>query len=269
VEASPQPERAREAADKLRALVPDSSHLVHMPAHIYVRLGRWADAAAANERAMAADARYAARQKEIGFYRIYMAHNVHFLAYTAMMEGRKSVALAKTRELVASMPPEFVKESALFTDAFLTVELEAMKRFGLWEEILKAPEPADYLPVSRAYRHFARGLAFAALSRLDEASQERDLFAKALPAVPKEAYWGSNTALDVLAVAGPYLDGEIAYRRGQLETAVKKLEEATRLEDTLKYDEPPGWTVRRGTRSAPFSSRGEGEGGRGRTGRTS
>lgn len=243
LEASPQPQRAEAAADRLRSLVPDSSHLVHMPSHVDVRLGRWAAAAAANERAVAADRRYAQRSGEIGFYRIYMAHNGHFLAYTAMMEGRRDVALARTREVVASLSPEFVKESAAFADAFLTVDGEAMKRFGLWDEILERKAPGDGLPVSTAYHHFLRGIAHAALGQVAEAEKERAAFQAALPKVPKDFFWGSNAAADVLAVAGPFLDGEIAYRKRDFPTAIAKLREAVRREDALKYDEPPGWTV--------------------------
>lgn len=243
LEASPWPERAADAADRLRALVPDSSHLVHMPSHVDVRIGRWKAAAEANERATAADRRYQARTTEIGFYRIYMAHNAHFLAYTAMMEGRREAAVETARGVVAGMPPSFVKENAAFADAFLTVVGEARKRFGLWKEILaeKRPEPA--LPVSTAYDHFLRGVAHAALGQVPEAEKERAAFAAALPRIPKDFYWGSNSASEVVAVAAPYLDGEIAYRKGDLETAVRKLSEAVRLEDALKYDEPPAWTV--------------------------
>jgi len=243
LEASPRPERAAEAADRLRALVPDSSHLVHMPSHIDVRVGRWKEAAEANERAMAADRRYQGRTGEIGFYRIYMAHNAHFLAYTAMMEGRREVAVATATGVVAGLDPAFVKENAAFADAFLTVVGEAQKRFGLWKEILAAKAPPEGLPVSTAHAHFLRGVAHAALGRVEEAKRERAAFAAALPRVPKEFYWGSNLASDVLAVGLPYLDGEIAYREGDHATAVTKLREAVRLEDALKYDEPPAWTV--------------------------
>lgn len=243
LEASPHPEKAAGAADRLRALVPDSSHLVHMPSHVDVRLGKWAAAAAANERAVAADRRYRERSGEIGFYRIYMAHNTHFLAYTAMMEGRSGVALARTREVVAGLSPEFVRENAAFADAFLTVEGEALKRFGRWEAILERRAPPRELPVSTAYHHFLRGVAHAALGQLAEAEMEQAAFASSLPKVPKDFFWGSNAAADVLAVGVPFLDGEIAYRKKDLGRAVARLREAVRLEDALKYDEPPAWTV--------------------------
>ncbi len=243
LEASPRPEQAAASADRLRALVPDSSHLVHMPSHIDVRTGRWRAAAEANERAMAADRKYQSRSSEIGFYRIYMAHNAHFLAYTAMMEGRREAALETAKGVVAGLDPGFVKENAAFADAFLTVVGEAQKRFGLWKEILDTKAPPEYLPVSTAHRHFLRGVAHAALGQVAEAETERAALAAALPKVPKEYYWGSNAAADVLAGTLPFLDGEIAYRKGNHEKAIAKLREAVKLEDALKYDEPPGWTV--------------------------
>lgn len=242
-EASPHPERAEAAADRLRSLVPDSSHLVHMPSHIDVRLGRWAEASRVNERAMAADARYAARQPDLGFYALYMAHNAHFLAYTAMMQGNSAVAIAQTDRVVRNLPLETVRENPLFFDAFLTVGLDARKRFGHWQEIVDAPAPPADLPVSTAYWHFVRGIAFSAMNRLDDAEKERALFHAALPKIPEDAFWGSNLAADVLHPAVPYLDGEIAYRRGDLGEAARQLEEAVRLEDALKYDEPPPWTT--------------------------
>jgi tetratricopeptide (TPR) repeat protein len=243
LEASPQPERAREAADRLRNLVPDAGHMVHMPAHIDVRLGRWADAAAANEKAMAADERYNAHKLDPGFWGLYMAHSRHFLAYTAMMEGRRESALAHTLGVVGMFPPEFVKENALFADAFMTVHLEALKRFGDWQGILDDRLPVEGLPVSGAYRHFARAVALAALDRVAEAEKEAAAFRAALPAVPKDAYWGTNPAASVLAVGVPYVDGEIAYRKGHKDAAIARLREAVRMEDALKYDEPPPWTV--------------------------
>jgi tetratricopeptide (TPR) repeat protein len=243
VEASPQPERARDAADRLRNLAPDAGHLVHMPAHIDVRLGRWAEAATANEKAMDADARYNARKLEPGFWGMYMAHNQHFLGYTAMMEGRREVALGHMRGVVSMFPPEFVKQNALFADAFQTAYLDALKRFGDWQAILEDKPLVAGLPVSTAHRHFARAVALSALGRVKEAEKEAAAFKAALRAVPKDAAWGSNTAAGALAVAVPFLDGEIAYRKGDKALAATKLREAVALEDALKYDEPPAWTV--------------------------
>ncbi len=243
LEASPQPERAAAAADRLRALVPDASHLVHMPSHIDARLGKWAEAAAVNERAIAADGRYAARQPELGFYQLYMAHDIHFLVFTAMMEGRRAVAVENAREITRRVPVEKARENPLFFDAFRTVEPDTYKRFGMWEEILALPEPPPDLPVSTAFHHFVRAIALAATGRVEEARRERDLFQAALPKVPKEAFWGSNAAVAVLAPAVPYLEGEIAYREGRYDEAIAKLADAVKLEDALKYDEPPPWTT--------------------------
>jgi tetratricopeptide (TPR) repeat protein len=243
LEASPHPERASAAADRLRALVPDASHLVHMPSHIYARTARWTDAASANERAQAVDKSYQERQKEIGFYRIYMAHNTHFLAFTAMMQGRSAVALAKTKEILDSLSPEWVKENAFLADAFTTVHWEAEKRFGKWEEILKEPPLVPGLPVSTAYMHFVRAIANASLGRLEDAEKEQAAFIASLKDVPKDALWSANSAQDVFAVAVPYLEGELAYRKGNLDEAAAKLREAAKKEDFLKYDEPPDWTV--------------------------
>ncbi len=243
LEASPHPEQAAEAADALRTLVPDASHLLHMPSHIDIRTGRWEDGARANERAMAADARYAARRKDPGFYALYMAHNTHFRAFVAMMQGDAATALARTREIVASLPPQKVRANPLFMDAFLTVELDALKRFGRWQEILAAPLPPEEFPVARTHAHFARGVAFAADGDLAAAERERDAYRRHLARIPEDAFWGSNLARPVLAVADPYLAGEIALRRGDLDAAAARLAEAARLEDGLKYDEPPPWTT--------------------------
>lgn len=243
LEASPHPERAKAAADRLRFLTPDASHLVHMPGHIYARIGDWKGAAEANERAMTADARYRARTPEIGFYGLYMLHNTHFLGFTAMMEGRKAVALAQNKAVVEAFPLAWVKENAAFVDAYQTPYLEALKRFGLWEELLAQPAPDPALPVTTAYWHALRGTAFAATGKVDEALKEQAAFDEALSKVPATFSWGANNAVRVLGVAKAYLAGEIAFRQEKVEQAIAQLEEAVRLEDALKYDEPPACTV--------------------------
>lgn len=242
-EASPHPERGKVAADRLRQLVPDAGHLVHMPGHAYARLGDWPGAALANERAMAADARYRARQPEIGFYGLYMVHNADFLAYTAFMEGRKAVALAQAKAVVSAFPLDWVVQNAFFADAFQTRVGEALKRFGLWEELLAEPVPDPRLPLSTAYWHALRGTACAALGRVEEALQEQAEFEAARIRVPDSYVWGSNPAAPVLLVAKAYLAGEIAFRQGKVAEAVTFLEEAVRREDALKYDEPPACII--------------------------
>ena len=243
LEASPHPERAEAAADRLRFLAPDAGHLVHMPGHIYARVGKWQAAGEANERAIASDARYKARQPVIGFYGLYMLHNDHFLAYTAMMEGRRKVALDQTETVVQAFPLDWVKENAAFADAFQTVHWEAMKRFGLWGELLKEPAPDAALPVSTAYWHALRGTAFAALGKVDEAQQEAAALDAAILKVPADFSWGANGAAPVLQVARAVLAGEIAFRQQKMDEAVSRLRDAVKLEDALKYDEPPPCTV--------------------------
>ena len=243
LEASPRPERAAAAAERLRSLAPDASHLVHMPAHIDVRLGDWSRAVDTNKRAMEADRRYAKRQKEIGFYRIYMAHNPHFLSWVAMMQGRRELSLEAAKTVVDGVSVEQTRAAPNFLDAFRTALQEARKRFGQWDAIVAEPLPPADLFVSRAHAHFVRAVALASLDRPDEAEAERAVFAEALERVPADWYWGANEARSVLAVGLPYLDGEIAYRRGHLKESIVKLREAVASEDALKYDEPPAWTT--------------------------
>ncbi len=242
-EGSPHPERAKAAADRLRRLAPDAGHLVHMPGHVYARIGDWGGAAEANERAMEADGRYRARQPEIGFYGIYMVHNADFLAYTALMEGRKEVALAQSRAVVTAFPLDWVVANATFAEAFATRHWETLKRFGLWEELLAEPAPDARLPLATASWHALRGTAFAATGRGGEAQKEQAAFEAALPGIPESHAWGSNNARQVMQVSRAFLAGEIAFGQGRVDAAIERLQEAVRLEDALKYDEPPACVV--------------------------
>jgi tetratricopeptide (TPR) repeat protein len=240
LEASPQPERALAAADRLRTLLPAAAHLVHMPAHIYARLGRWADASAANEAAAAVDRAWFARRSEPGIYRFYFAHNLHFLAYTSMMEGRRAAALAAARELIALAPPPGDAMAGAF-DGVLLARLHVLVRFGEWDAILDEPDPGPGWPLTRATWRFARGVALAALRRPDEAAKEAEVFEAACAAVPEEATVVLNPAKDVLAVARHMLQGEVLFRRGKHDEAFAALRHGVAAEMALRYDEPPGW----------------------------
>lgn len=243
LEASQAPDQASASADILRTLVPGAGHLVHMPAHIDCRVGRWHDASTSNERAAAVDARYQALHTEQGFYRVYMAHNHHFLAFSCMMEGRSADALAAARALIANMPESWAREHALFVEGFLAIELEVLIRFGRWQALLARPEPPEWQPLNRALRHFARGTAFAALGKLDQARVEERELARTGEFVPKEATVGNNSAHAVLAVAAKVLAGEIAAAGRDWNVAVNALERAIELEDQFAYDEPPDWIM--------------------------
>lgn len=240
-EMSPAPERALAAADRLRKRVTGTGHLVHMPAHIYSRLGRWDDAAQANQRAIRVDREYRRQWPNQGFYRIYMAHNHHFLAWAAMMQGDSETAIAAAREMIASVPADFVEEAAFFADGYMTIAMEALMRFGRWEEMLAEPAPPAYLPITTAHRHFARAVAYAATDRLNEARAEQAAFEAAASKVTKEMIVGNNQALAVMDVARHMLAGEIAYKAGDTEAAVAALTRAVELEDALRYNESPDW----------------------------
>jgi tetratricopeptide (TPR) repeat protein len=222
-------------------LVTGANHLRHMPSHIYARVGRWDDVTASNADAMVADAAYRKDNPRPGFFALYMMHNTHFYAYSSMMQGRKEDALRAAREMVASVPEDFLRDFAPVADGFMIFVPEVMMRFGMWEEMLQTPEPAENLPYSRAMWRFTRAVALTALNRMDEAEKEREAFRTAAANVPEGWTFGNNKAKDLLAVASPMLDGEMAAQRGDFDSAVASLTSAIAVEDTLRYDEPPDW----------------------------
>lgn len=241
VEASPWPELALPSAERLQTLVPGSGHLVHMPSHIFIRTGRYADAAIANQKAIEADEAYFRLAPEPDFYSLYFLHNVHFLAYAAMMEGRSDVALAAARKIEDVIPAGFLRNYVELADGFMPTKLHVMIRFGQWESILNEPEPPEWRLFSRAERHFARSVALSALGRTDAARQELAHFDEVASAMTDDWKMGNNPASDVLAIARKMAEGELLFREGETDRAFALLREAVRLEEQLRYDEPPGW----------------------------
>ncbi|HEX4011658.1 MAG TPA: hypothetical protein VHX62_16675 [Solirubrobacteraceae bacterium] len=247
MEMSPTPEAALEAANALRALVPGAGHLLHMPTHIDVLLGDYEQVIAGNERAIAADDRYLADAGPLNFYSLYRAHDHHFRIYGAMFAGRQAPALAAADALAAALPAQLLRvESPPMADwleSFVGMRLHVLVRFGHWEALIAEPLPEDpqLYGVTTALTHYAKGVAYAASSRVGEAAQERERFLAALSRVPESRYLFNNTARDILAIAGAMLDGEIAYRNGDYESAWIHLRRAIELDDTLPFDEPWGW----------------------------
>ncbi len=241
VEASDRPERALDAANRLRELQPGLGHMVHMPSHIDVRLGRWSESIIANEKAIAADRAYRQLVPEQGFYRTYMAHNHHLLAYAAMMQGRSARATQAVTDMLAEIPSEFIERHAPLVDGFFAMPYELMIRFGRWDDLLAAPEPVASLPIARAMRLYGRGVARAAQGNPQAARGEQTAFRAAVDQVAPEALFTLNKATDVLAIADALLEGEIRYREGAVDAAVGQLRLAVDREDQLRYIEPPDW----------------------------
>jgi tetratricopeptide (TPR) repeat protein len=241
MEASPQAAKAVPAANRLRTLVPAAGHLVHMPSHIDVRMGRWDLASEANQRAIAADAAYARKVPRQAFYRVYMAHNNHFLAYSAMMQGRFKIALSAARNMMTGIPPEFLEQSAALVDPYTAIEYQVLLRFGKWDELLARPAPHASLPVTTAQWRFARASALAAKNDVDAARSEQARFREAVAKIPEGTMTAINKASDVLDIAERVLEGEIAFREKRIDDAVKLLRDAAEREDKLVYMEPPEW----------------------------
>jgi tetratricopeptide (TPR) repeat protein len=245
VEASPNPERAMAAADRLRNLQPGLAHNVHMPSHIDIRTGQWLKAVDTNAKAVEADQRY----RKIfgppkGFLNVYIAHNRHMLAYAAMMTGQRDLAMKHIRAMVAEMPPDFLKQNALQAEGNVAMPLEVMMRFGLWDEILAEPEKyTDKMWFTRAFHHAARAIAYAAKGDGASARKAQSIFLERAKLVPKEDFLSNNSCEALLGVAIPMVEGEILIAEGKIDSGIEQLRAAIQKEDALKYDEPPGWLI--------------------------
>lgn len=241
LEASPHPEKAAQAADRLRDLQPGLGHMQHMPSHIDVRLGQWAQAITANQKAIEADRRYRALAPQPDFYQIYMAHNHHMLAYAAMMCGRSDLAIHAIREMVAQIPPDWLRENAALADGLVAMPLEVLVRFSRWDEVLAAPMPPDDFPLACTLWHAARATAHLGRGELLQAREEQVAFQRAASRVPPDAMFGNNQARDLVAIAEHLMRGAILYREGRLEEALASLAAGSQIEDRLRYVEPPVW----------------------------
>jgi tetratricopeptide (TPR) repeat protein len=245
VEASPNPERAIVAADRLRNLQPGLAHNVHMPSHIDIRTGQWLKAVDTNAKAVEADQRHRkVFGPHKGFLNVYVAHNRHMLAYAAMMTGQRDLAMKHIRAMVAEMPADFLKENALQAEANVAMPLEVMVRFGMWDEILAEPEKyTEAMWFTRAFHHAARAIAYAAKGDTASARKAQSVFLERAKLVPKEDLLSNNSCEALLAVAIPMVEGEILIAEGKIDGGMEQLRAAIQQEDALKYDEPPGWLI--------------------------
>lgn len=241
VEASPNPERAKVAAERLRTLQPGLGHMTHMPSHIDVRTGEWKKAILANERAIASDREYRKLKTEQGFYRIYMIHNHQMLAYAAMMCGRYERAKRAAQELNEVLPPEFLESIAPLADGYMPFPMEISMRFGKWDDVLAFPEFAEYFPIAQTMRHGLRAIAYAAKGDLENARLEQRAYFDTKLEVPKDGVIGNNAASDVLLVLTHLMNGEILLAMDAENACLQNLRSAVDAEMKLRYNEPPDW----------------------------
>jgi len=242
VEASPHPERALPCAHRLDTMVPQAGHLVHMPAHTYIRTGDYQAAARNNAMAAQVDRAYAQKaDKEGSIYDLmYHSHNEHFLAMAASMAGNYAQAKAAADVLAKRLAPH--ARTMLMLDRFMFTPLWVDARFSKWDAILARLEPAKELPATHLMWRYTRTLAYVAKGEVEKASEEREQFSAEAAGVPADANFGEqNRAAEIVGVAGHILDARIAMAQGKKDDAIDHLKQAVAAEDALNYDEPADW----------------------------
>jgi tetratricopeptide (TPR) repeat protein len=242
VEASSSPERAELAAERLGNLVPGAGHLVHMPAHIFWRVGRYHDASEANINAAKVDEEYIAQCNAQGFYpAAYYPHNIHFLWAASTMEGRSELSIESALKVAKYVNLDQIK---LFPtiEYFHTIPLLSYVRFGKWEEILNSSKPAPEFKYSQGIYHYAKGMAYAAGGELQKAREEQSqiLPLKESKEVKIIIKGGQPSGL-LLEIASELLTGQIAFSNNNFSIASRHFEAAVNLQDSLPYTEPPFW----------------------------
>jgi hypothetical protein len=242
---STDPKRAEAEADRLVPLMPGAGHMVHMPAHIYQRVGRHEDVIRVNLLAAKADEDYIAQCRAQGIYPLaYYPHNLHFIWMGASANGQKQMAIDAARKLAGAVP-QAALAGAPILQGFLVVPYYAMVRFGEWDAILAEPAPSFESPFTRGIWRYARAMALVNRGQADAAARElaelKTLVAD--PALKGQTTFSSNTGVAIMQIAPEVVAGEIALKRGELDRAIAHFDRAVRYEDALVYQEPPDWHV--------------------------
>ena len=247
MEMSPHPERALRACDRLRDLVPDAGHLRHMPTHIDVLCGDYRAVVETNHAAIEADRKFLEREGGINFYALYRCHNYHFKIYGAMFLGQYRPAIDAAEEMISTLPEELLTvrspPMADWLEGFVSMKQHVLVRFGRWKTIVEQtlPNNPELFCVTTAMMRYAMSVAHGALGNVEAAERQADAFDKAMESVPDSRYVFNNRCVDILAIAREMMLGELAYRRGDHETAFAHLRQSVELDDNLPYDEPWGW----------------------------
>lgn len=245
VEASNHPERGLPMAERLSTLVPAAGHLVHMPAHIYIRTGDYKKASETNEHAIQSDNSYLSGCHAPGAYSmVYVPHNHHFLSASATLEGRSKVALDSANAVRSKVDPQMMRQEGMAVlQHFYMVPTFVMIRFGMWDDILKSPAPDKDLIYPTGIWHYARGLALVRTGKIDDAKKELEQVKSvaANPALEKMLLMDLHKTTDLMQIQVEHLTGEIAAASKDYASAISHLQKAVQIEDNLTYDEPPVW----------------------------
>jgi tetratricopeptide (TPR) repeat protein len=243
VEASSSPERALAGANRLAELAPAAGHIVHMPAHIYIRTGDYEAAVKTNQKAALVDQAYIKSGAAEGLYTMmYYSHNLHFIAMAAAMNGNYLESRRGAQLLAANVGPHVKDMPPL--EGFMTVPLAVEVRFHKWNEILKAPQPDPAMQTATVFWHFARGLALVATGKLEEAEAEHNFVAEAEEKTSPDAIFQmpiNNKTKDILKIAENVLGAKISLARNDMDATVNQLRAAVAIQDSLKYAEPQDW----------------------------
>ncbi len=243
VEASPNPERALAGANKLASLAPAAGHIVHMPAHVYIRTGDYEAAVKTNEKAAEVDRAYIQATGAQGIYpMMYYSHNLHFIAMCAAMTGDYAEA-KKNADLLAEHVGPAVKEMPPL-EGFMTIPMAVDVRFHRWDDILKMSQPDAAMKTTTVFWHFARGMALAGVGKLNQAESEYKIVSAAEAATPPDVVFAmpvNNKAKDIMKIAKDVLGSRIALAKKDSAVAISMLTKAVAVQDSLKYGEPPDW----------------------------
>jgi len=243
VEASASPERALAGANKLASLAPGAGHIVHMPAHVYIRTGDYEAAVKTNEKAAEVDRAYIKATEAQGIYpMMYYSHNLHFIAMCAAMNGSYAESKLNADLLVANVGPHVKDMPPL--EGFMTIPVAVEIRFHHWNELLKMPQPDAAMKTATVFWHFARGMALAGTGKITDAEAEYKIVSAAEAATPPDVIFQmpiNNKAKDIMKIAEDVLGAKIAVAKKDNNGAVAMLRDAVAIQDTLKYGEPPDW----------------------------
>ncbi|WP_394176504.1 tetratricopeptide repeat protein [Thalassotalea litorea] len=241
---SPHPNLAEKHADVIANLMPGAGHIVHMPSHIYMRVGRFTDSYNTNAKAAKADERYITQCQSQGIYPlIYYPHNVHFMAWSAMNQGRPAEALTAARKIVGKVPPGLSSNPRVWAlyEKFLSQPMFVMVRFGLWDDMLKEPKPDSGSSLMTGVWHYGRALAFTHTGNLEKASEEATNLKSIIDKMEESHELKETTSYRLLTIADNIVDGEITFAKGDTFRGIAHLEQAVRIEDSIRYNEPPDW----------------------------